>query len=102
MTAPTGPLWLRIILVACKDMDPATRTAVLEPGDLRWRLDPSGMTGGPQVSNAIATAKRHGWLTDDSHTCRLTLADAVPLVVVPPEQLASTEDLVRLMGGVPT
>lgn len=102
MTTPHGPLWLRVVLAALwsLDFDPETRTAHLEPGDLRHRLDPSGHTTAPQVAAAIATAKRHGWLTEDSHALRLTLSPAVPLVLVPmDDQLAPTAELVHLLGG---
>ena len=96
---PHGPLWLRVVLTACwsLDFDPATRTAHLGPGDLRHRLDPTGFTTAPQVAAAIATAKRHGWLTDDSNAQRLTLTEGVPLVVVQPEQLAPTAELVTML-----
>lgn len=98
----TGPLWLCVVLVACRDLDPATRARTLEPGELRHQLGRwprhQGVTA-PQVAAAIATAKRHGWLAESSHALRLELAEGVPLVVVPAEQLAPTDQLVQLVGG---
>lgn len=68
----SGPLWLQVVEYARTHAD-ESGIVVLEPWQLRRALDPFMITEPSQISRAIRTAEKRGYLDPASTARRLVL-----------------------------